>query len=406
MATPVSALHPPRSEEESALAVRYGGLPADVERRKAFEAFSKTGLPHRRLEGWRWSDVRAALKFATAESEDDAKAADLFAPLGGTVFEFRDIGADIPPDGAGVRVTKSSKPELMDWAGEAPLAALAVALSDAPAAIGIEIGKGAGTVRLSFISGSPGQSRHIRVRVLEGVEATVAETYLGARAFTNVTIEYMLDPGAVLNRLTFQSGGKSAVQASTAHVRLGKGARLVQTALAFGARLARLETRVTHEAGGSEAILNGAYLVRDGLHADLTSHVVHEAPGCVTRQTVKGAARKGGHGVFQGKFLVERAAQKTDAKMQHHALLLEDGAEVNAKPELEIYADDVQCAHGNTAGAINADALFYLRQRGLPEHEARAMLTESFIAEAFAAAEPSVADLMMREARRWLLAPS
>ena len=189
-----------------------------------------------------------------------------------------------------------------------------------------------------------------------------------------------------------------------ARIELHQGAKLHQTSLALGAKLARIETRIDHFVGGSEAVLNGAYLAGGGFHADMTSHVRHSQPGCVTRQDVKGAARAGGKGVFQGKFLVARDAQKTDAEMQHNALLLEEGAEINAKPELEIYADDVQCAHGNTAGALDPAALFYMRQRGIPEAEARAMLTESFIAEAFTAADPAIADILLTEARRWLRA--
>jgi Fe-S cluster assembly protein SufD len=121
------------------------------------------------------------------------------------------------------------------------------------------------------------------------------------------------------------------------------------------------------------------------------------------RQLVKGAARAGGRGVFQGKFRVDRAAQLTDARMRHSALLLEAAAEAFAKPELEIYADNVQCAHGSTSGQLDADALFYLRQRGLPEPAARALLTRAFLAEALPdwLPEPQRAEV---EARidRWL----
>ena len=110
--------------------------------------------------------------------------------------------------------------------------------------------------------------------------------------------------------------------------------------------------------------------------------MAHGAAGVKTQQLVRGVARKGGRGVFQGKFLVERAGQKTDADMQHNALLLEEGAEIFAKPELEIYADDVACAHGNTSGQLDEDAIFYLRQRGIPHDEAQAMITRAFLIEA------------------------
>ena len=112
--------------------------------------------------------------------------------------------------------------------------------------------------------------------------------------------------------------------------------------------------------------------------------------------------KDGGRAVFQGKFFVARKAQKTAAEMTHNALILENGGEVNAKPELEIYADDVECAHGNTVGALDDDALFYLRQRGIPEVQARAMLTQAFIADALDGAPESVRETLLETAHSWL----
>jgi Fe-S cluster assembly protein SufD len=128
--------------------------------------------------------------------------------------------------------------------------------------------------------------------------------------------------------------------------------------------------------------LNGVYMVGAGRHADLTSVIRHGVPGGATRQLIKGVAAKGGRGVFQGKIVVERGAQKTDARQHHHGMLLEEGAEIFAKPELMIHADDVQCAHGNTAGGLDERALFYMRSRGVPKDEARALLIEAFLVEA------------------------
>ena len=129
----------------------------------------------------------------------------------------------------------------------------------------------------------------------------------------------------------------------------------------------------------------------------------HGANSCVTRQLTKGAVTKGGTGVFQGKFHVPRTAgQYTDADMQHQALLLEEGATVFAKPELEIYADDVECAHGNTCGALDETQLFYMRQRGIPEKAARALLTEAFVAEALEDAG-ELAGVLRAEAQAWLV---
>jgi Fe-S cluster assembly protein SufD len=401
MASASATLHPPRSAEETALVERFARLPADANRRAAFEAFAKNGLPHRRIEGWRWSDVRAALRGLKTDAAD-APADPLHAI--GHAIHFYDDG--LPPRGRGengLELFDWAEGPVLDHAADIPLGALGAALADAPAMTGVNIAVDTKQpLRLHFESRHAGQFRRLRVTLRRGVTAHVVETYVAGAGFSSVLIDYQLEAGATLHRTVYQAGSKAAVQASLARVELHQGARLAQTSLALGAKLARIETRVDHFVGGSEAVLNGAYLVGEGFHADMTSHVSHAQPGCITRQAVKGAARAGGKGVFQGKFLVARDAQKTDAEMQHNALLLEEGAEINAKPELEIYADDVQCAHGNTAGALDAAALFYMRQRGIPETEARAMLTESFIAEAFEAADPAIADILLEEARRWL----
>ena len=212
-----------------------------------------------------------------------------------------------------------------------------------------------------------------------------------------------MQEGGAVRRTVLQRGSADEAQAITAVVNLGDKSEYVQTALAFGAKVARLETRLTHQESGSHATLNGAYLCAQGFHADFTSHVRHGAPSSVTRQVTKGAVLDGGTGVFQGKFHVPRTiGQHTDADMQHQALLLEDGAEIFAKPELEIYADDVECAHGNTSGALDPNQLFYMRQRGIPDAQARALLTEAFVSEALEEANDGVRDALLDAARSFL----
>lgn len=212
--------------------------------------------------------------------------------------------------------------------------------------------------------------------------------------------EFILAPGASLTRVVVQTG--KGVPLSHAIVRMGKGAAFRQFVLAEGARLARIETHVEADED-CEVALNGVYLAGSGRHADVTSTVSHRGPGGVTRQLIKGVARKGGRGVFQGKIVVERAAQKTDARQHHQALLLEEGAEVFAKPELMIFADDVQCAHGNTVGALDESALFYMRSRGIPEGAARALLTEAFLSEAIPDWAPEdVREESFARVRAWL----
>jgi Fe-S cluster assembly protein SufD len=194
------------------------------------------------------------------------------------------------------------------------------------------------------------------------------------------SLEIVLGPGASLTRIVFQD----APDVSLNHVqaRLAAGSRFRQFVLSLGARFARVETDIEVNGADAEIALYGAYLLGEGRHADFTSLVRHEGAGATTRQLVKGAVRRGGRGVFQGKLFVGRAAQKTDARQHHQGLLLDEGAEIDAKPELEIYADDVACAHGNTVGALDEDALFYIRSRGVPAAAARALLVEAFLREA------------------------
>jgi Fe-S cluster assembly protein SufD len=188
--------------------------------------------------------------------------------------------------------------------------------------------------------------------------------------------------GASFTRIVLQSNRADAVILDAAHVRLGKDAKFKQVVLAEGAKLARIETHVSIEGEGAQVELNGVYMCGEGRHGDLTSTIEHKLGAGQTRQLIKGVARKGGRGVFQGKIVVAHGAQKTDARQYHHGLLLEDGAEIFAKPELMIYADDVQCAHGNTAGGLDETALFYMRSRGVAEAEARALLIEAFLTDA------------------------
>jgi Fe-S cluster assembly protein SufD len=234
-------------------------------------------------------------------------------------------------------------------------------------------------------------NRHVIARLAEGAGRLdrivvqpgqqIAQTHVvGGQVSETHALDIEVGAGGHMNLVTVQHDGDVAL----AHrkVKLAEGASFRQFILADGARYARIETEI--EVTGADALveMNGVYLAAKGRHADLTSLVKLEAPAAKVRQLVRGVARKGGRGVFQGKFLVQRAAQKADAEMEHNALLLEEGAEVFAKPELEIYADDVQCAHGNTAGQLNEEAVFYLRQRGIPDAEARAMITRAFLIEA------------------------
>lgn len=389
---------------EMELVARFAALKADPRRDRLFEAFAQTGLPGRRTEGWRWTDFKAAV--ASLDAPKAAPARDPLARDGVVTLRFAPAGFTAPsllP--AGLRLVAKEDVQAMGGAEAAPLGALAAALSGGktPGTLLVDISAGA-PVHLHMVFEGPGAINAARVVFLlrPGAELHVSESHLGGAALSAALIEFTLNKGARLNRTIYQIGGASEAQAVTAIIEQDAGAESVQTALAFGARVARLETRLVHRETGSRATINAAYLAGAGLQADITTHVRHGAPACVTRQLTKGAVLDGGRGVFQGKFHVPRTSgQQTDASMQHNALLLEEGAEVFAKPELEILADDVQCAHGNTSGALDAAQLFYLRQRGIPLVQARAVLTEAFIAQALEDAG-DLQEALRSEAQAWL----
>jgi len=391
---------------ELELVARYGMQPEDARRERAFQAFVETGLPHRRMEAWKWSDFKSALK--ALETPGTASSADPLPHAGALVFRFTPTGFEQPaalPDG--IRMLAQPTAQAVGGAEDVPLGALAAALTGGgsrPASLTFEI-TSRDLPRIHFVFEGAGEASFARIIfvIRSGAAINVTESYLGGAGFTSVLLEFSLEVGAQLNRTIYQRGGSDEALAVTSMLNLEAESEVTQTTLAFGAKVARLETRAVHQGTGAKLSLNAAYLSGSGFHIDITTNVRHGAPACITRQLTKGAVLDGGKGVFQGKFYVPRkTGQQTDADMQHQALLLEDGAEVFAKPELEIYADDVECAHGNTCGALDDAQLFYLRQRGIPEKQARGMLTEAFIAEALGRADESVRDVLLAEAQAWL----
>ncbi|ABI65610.1 MULTISPECIES: Fe-S cluster assembly protein SufD [Maricaulis] len=287
------------------------------------EATRKDGLPTRRHELWKWSDLRRAANDVTTAGMLEVTGADALA----TIAEGDRIELSVTASGGAC-------------AGEAELV------------------------------------------VPAGVRLTLIERLAGeAGALGNWHMSIRIEAGAWLDRIVVADHHQAAVFVGSAEITLAEGAHLNQTMIDTGAKLSRNETHIYHPGQGATVDLGGAYVLAAGRHADTTTVVHHAGPGCQTKQLVKGAVASGGHGVFQGKFIVDRIAQQTDARMTHRALMLGEKAEIDAKPELEIYADDVQCAHGNALGTLDETALFYMRQRGLPEVKARALLIESYLAE-------------------------
>ena len=263
---------------------------------------------------------------------------------------------------------------LVDHAGE----------GGGPADLSLGAGE-ARTVGWRFLSATPdtAYAAEAWISVGENARLTLVESHEGAAEgyLADVALHIRLADGASLERIVVCDDHPDGVSVVHAEAALGSHARFAQTVLTTGARRQRTETRLHHPGRGAEVRLDGVYLLDDRRHADLTTVVRHEGVGGATSQLTKGVAADQARAVFQGRIVVAHGADKTDARMRHDALVLSDRAEVDAKPELEIYADDVACAHGNTVGALDEEALFYARSRGLPLAAARALLTEAFVAE-------------------------
>jgi Fe-S cluster assembly protein SufD len=242
-----------------------------------------------------------------------------------------------------------------------------------------------GVQRLRFVTDAQGGGwqAEVAVTVAKGARVTLLETYEGdgAAYVASAHLRFVLEPGAALERIVLLVEPADAVGVSVADVALAPGASFAQTVVATGAKLQRHETSVHHPGQGATLRMDGVYLLGAARHADLTTVVAHAGPGGATTQLTKGLATDQGRAVFQGRIVVERGADQTDARMRHDALLLSDRAEIDAKPELQINADDVSCAHGNTVGALDAAALFYIQSRGIAEADAKALLTQAFVGE-------------------------
>ncbi len=390
---------------ELELIARYAMLPVDARRERAFEVFSKTGLPHRRLEDWKWTDFRASL--GAIESPEKVQRTPLLLGSVPTV-KISQSGVDFPKETPeGITLHPRTEPQALGRAEDAPLGALTAALSGHVGGLDTLIVEvtGASTQLHIICDGGGGEANFGRVMVFvrPGASIDLFESHIGGAGLSCFLIEVGVEAGGTVNRTVLQEGGRDENQAVTSLVTLDKATSYAQTQLSLGAKLSRLETHLVHQETGAQAVLNAAYLCSDGLHSDITTRVRHGAISCTTKQVTKGAVLNGGTGVFQGKFHVPKTVgQFTDADMQHQALLLEEGAVVFAKPELEIYADDVECAHGNTSGALDDDQLFYLRQRGIPLQQARAILTEAFIAEALEHAPEQAQEQLLDHARNFL----
>jgi len=302
-------------------------------------------LPSRRDEDWRWTDLRALIR-VLPEPSPPAQAP------GAGPFDSLAAAHHVVVNGRG------------------------------PATVSVAPGQTAAAVLRFVAVGAGSHAATAEIVVGKGASLLLLESYESdGGSVSQATLSVRLEDGATLDRIVLARDDAEAVSVSQAQVSLSPSATFRQFIAASGARRQRLETHVAHPGSGATLRLDGVYLLADKAHSDQTSVVTHAGTDGVTEQLAKGVVRDQARAVFQGRIVVSPGADRTDARMGHHALVLSDLAEVDSKPELEIYADDVSCAHGNTVGALDADALFYARQRGIPEAEAYALLTQAFIGE-------------------------
>ena len=234
-----------------------------------------------------------------------------------------------------------------------------------------------------------------------GASVTFYESHVGLGAYlSNGATAVYLSDDAILRHRKLQNETNSAYHVASASVELAARACYENYTLHIGSRLTRNEVHVILQGREANCSLYGAYAGRGSQHIDTTTFVDHAVPDCRSREVYKGALDDKSRGVFQGKVLVRKDAQRTDGHQLNKALLLSEGAEIDAKPELEIYADDVKCSHGATAGELDEEQLFYLRSRGVMEAEARDLLVTAFLEESLEV----IADEKRRDLFRGIIA--
>jgi Fe-S cluster assembly protein SufD len=221
---------------------------------------------------------------------------------------------------------------------------------------------------------------HPRTLILVGPNAqcTIVETYLGTGAyFTNAVTEIVAGEGAVIDHYKLQQESPDAFHVATMHGTLGRSANFSSHSISLGGALVRNDANVTL-AEGTEATLNGLYIVNGRQHVDNHTQIDHAKPHGTSHEIYKGILDGHASAVFNGRIIVRKDAQKTDSKQANKNLVLSDEAVINTKPELQILADDVRCTHGATIGQLDAEALFYLQSRGIGRRQARDLLTYAF----------------------------
>jgi Fe-S cluster assembly protein SufD len=371
-------------------------LPGNLDTRRAAAATLRaSGLPgekiRRRPEAWKYTDLRALIeaRFNGAVAADDTATEFLarFPQLPAPRIVVRNghiSGTDPLPKH--VRPLSQIARERLtpDRRNADPLETLNTMLATDGAVVHVPAGQDAGTIQMiSVVTGDIDVHQRHHIRLDAEARLTLVEISAGTGShFLNTVADIELGQGAELTHIRLQDSPLTAFQVSATHVDLSDNAQYLSLTVNLGSRLSRTETHALIHGSGANAHSDAIQLLTGRQHADFTSVVRHAAPNTTSRQVVKNVLADHSRGVFQGRIEVARDAQKVDGYQMNQALLLSDTAEVDTKPELEIFADDVKCSHGATVGQLDPEQLFYLQTRGIPGDQAREILVRAFIAEA------------------------
>ena len=380
----------------------------DALREEAFKRFDASGLPHRRVEEWKYTDLRALMR--------EAK------PLAGPAAAKPGKGAGVAPVAANIDATQiaivNGRYE-QSWSDFKPLTGvelsdvfafaadqrnyrlgevpghddIAVSLNTAfmTGGVALRVAKGVNVekpieIAHVFADGTAAAMYPRSVVVVEpGARVTFIESFNGPAGVdyqVNSALELVIGEGAHVDHVTIGSDGDKALRISSLGVKAGAKAIYNGFTYTTGGAVVRNQIFARFDGEGTQASIDGATLLKGRQHVDNTLVINHAAGGCTSRERFRTVLDGESHGIFQGKIIVAPDAQKTDGKQMAQALLLSETAEFDSKPELEIFADDVVCGHGSTSGQIDEELLFYLEARGIPEDQARALLIQAFIGEA------------------------
>ncbi|MBX3536214.1 MAG: Fe-S cluster assembly protein SufD [Chelatococcus sp.] len=399
-------------------------------RDEAFALIEAAGLPHRRVEEWKYTDLRSLVQEAPplaarpqlAETDPAIAGSKAFAAVSGARITFVNghlVTTESIPEGVEItslaEALSSGHPLLATMGGpDVARDNAAVALNSAFVADGAIISVADGVkldapLVLRFINaGSKAFATSPRVVISAGDDTafTLVESHEGPAGVgyhSNSVVEMVAGSSVDITHIRLNAEGDRALALSTLMVTLGAEAKFTSTGVVAGAHVSRHQVFLAFAGRDSVATIGGATMLAGKSLADTTLVVDHIVPGCQSRELFKTVVDGEATGVFQGKIIVRQHAQKTDGQMMSAALLLSEGAAMNNKPELEIFADDVVCAHGATCGQLDDELLFYLMARGLPRPEAEALLVQAFLGEAL---EPIALDDVREEltdlAASWL----